>query len=120
VHHTRHVAPTNELRRSQDLFGSWCLPTRSHSLRHTNYSIRSRIGKGSDLLVASNILALLEMELIYDRVVVRIPFFHVRMSSCEVGRDEAEICVMILEPDGDGSFVPRHPSHPRLGVINVD
>jgi len=46
--------------------------------------------------VTPDSLALLEMELIRDRSVVRIPFFHVRVSSCEVGRDETEIRVVIL------------------------
>ena len=55
--------------------------------------------------MAPDSLALLETEVVHDSSVVRIPFFHIRMSGCEVSRDETEICVMILEADGDGSFV---------------
>jgi hypothetical protein len=48
------------------------------------------------LLVARDGLALLEAELVYNRLVVRITFFHVRMSGCQVGGDETETRVMIL------------------------
>lgn len=64
--------------------------------------------------MAPDSLALLETEVVHDSSVVRIPFFHVQMSGCEVSRDETEICVVILEADGDGSFVSRHSSHSRL------
>lgn len=51
-------------------------------------------------------LAFLKTELIHNRSVVRVPFFHIRMSSCEVSCYETEIRVMILEADGDRPFVP--------------
>lgn len=111
--HTRRVALTNGPHHSRDLLGSLCLPTRPRSLCRTGYSIGRTVDRGN-VLVAPNGLALLEAELIHDRPVIRIPFFHVRMPGCKVSSDEAEICVMILEADGDGPLVPRHPSHSRL------
>ena len=75
------------------------------SLWHAGYSER-RTGEGrGDLLVGPDGLALLKTELIHVRSLVRIPFFHVRMSSCEASGDETKIHVMVLEADGGGSFV---------------
>lgn len=77
---------------------------------HVPYGIlvthRVRQGIGRDLLVAPDGLPLLETELVHDRSVVRVPFLDVRVSSREVSSDETEIRVMVLEADGDGSFVP--------------
>ena len=53
-------------------------------------------GERGGLLVAPDSLSLLETKVIHDRSVVRISFFHIRMSSCEVSRDETKIRVMIL------------------------
>lgn len=59
-------------------------------------------------------LPLQEMQAAHDRSIVSVALVDVRMSRGEMGSEETETCIMILEPDADCTFVPTHTSQAGL------
>lgn len=51
-------------------------------------------------------LPLQEMEAVHNSMIIGIAFFDVVMTGCKVGGDEAEVRVIVVEPDGNCAFVP--------------
>lgn len=58
------------------------------------------------VLMTLDCLPLQEVEAVHDGMVIGVAFFDVGMAGCKVSGDEAEVCVVVIEPNGNCAFVP--------------
>ena len=56
----------------------------------------------------------LESQPVMDGGIVSIPLVIVGKASCQMGRDEANLRISKIQPDGDGAFVAGHSRHSSL------
>jgi hypothetical protein len=56
-------------------------------------------------LMTPNRLPPQEPHLTRNRPIIHIPLLHIRMARSEMGRDEAEIGVMVFKTNADGTFI---------------
>jgi hypothetical protein len=49
-----------------------------------------------------------EMQAIHDGPIVSVSLIDIPMTGSQVGSDKAEACVVVIEPDANSAFVPRH------------
>ena len=70
-------------------------------------------------LMAINRFTSKESETINNRPIVPVSFKHIGLSSCKMGGDEAETCIVQIQSNGYCAFIARHSTKTSLSVFKM-